>query len=223
MFGPKEEHPSYGCIRVVRTMNGRNRRLFGSSILHQHTICIEISHASRERSYNSDHLFPEDDIIELEMSNTQFAELVTSIGQGNVVPCTITRLDGKLIDPPPMENKLEQHQTEFKEHVKKMVARADQLETEVAAIFAKKSITKKDKEDIINAIKQLRSDLGPNALFQVKQFDEQMEKTVHEAKGEIEAFVQNKFNQIALSQVSIEDATNVVSLIETTTKEEKEE
>lgn len=36
-------------------------------------------------------------------------------------------------------------------------------------------------------------------VFCAKQFDEQMDKTVSEAKGEIEAFCQNKINTIAQS------------------------
>ncbi len=43
----------------------------------------------------------------------------------------------------------------------------------------------------------LKSDIGSNIEFIADQFNEQMDKTVMEAKGEIESFCQNKINSIA--------------------------
>ena len=43
----------------------------------------------------------------------------------------------------------------------------------------------------------LKSDIGSNIEFIADQFNEQMEETVMEAKGEIESFCQNKINSIA--------------------------
>ena len=40
-------------------------------------------------------------------------------------------------------------------------------------------------------------DLGCNMDFIASQFNEQMDRTVMEAKGEIESFCQNKINSIA--------------------------
>ena len=40
-------------------------------------------------------------------------------------------------------------------------------------------------------------DIGANTDFIIKQFNEQMDRTITEAKGEIEAFCQNKINAIA--------------------------
>lgn len=39
--------------------------------------------------------------------------------------------------------------------------------------------------------------IGVNTEFVYQQFNEQMDKTVMEAKGEVEAFCQNKMNSIA--------------------------
>ena len=40
-------------------------------------------------------------------------------------------------------------------------------------------------------------DIGCNMDFIADQFNEQMDKTIMEAKGEIESFCQNKINSIA--------------------------
>ena len=46
-------------------------------------------------------------------------------------------------------------------------------------------------------LNMLNSDIGSNIGFIADQFNEQMDKTVMEAKGEIESFCQNKVNSIA--------------------------
>ena len=43
----------------------------------------------------------------------------------------------------------------------------------------------------------LNSNIGSSIVFIADQFNEQMDKTVMEAKGEIESFCQNKINTIA--------------------------
>ena len=61
----------------------------------------------------------------------------------------------------------------------------------------KKSLTKADKQEIISKLSKLSMDIGCNMDFIADQFNEQMDKTVMEAKGEIESFYQNKINSIA--------------------------
>lgn len=61
----------------------------------------------------------------------------------------------------------------------------------------KKNLTKADRQDIISKLSKLSMSIGSNIDFIAEQFNEQMDKTVMEAKGEIEAFCQNKVNSIA--------------------------
>lgn len=49
-------------------------------------------------------------------------------------------------------------------------------------------------------------DIGCNAEYVLDSFGEQMEKTVKEARGEIEAFMQSKMNSIAMA--AINDSTS---------------
>ena len=61
----------------------------------------------------------------------------------------------------------------------------------------KGTLKKADKEEILRKLNKLKMDIGINTDFIVNQFNEQMDKTITEAKGEIEAFCQNKINAIA--------------------------
>ena len=53
--------------------------------------------------------------------------------------------------------------------------------------------------------------IGTNTEFVYSQFNEQMDKTVMEAKGEIEAFCQNKINSIAQSAL-VENRDEILKL-----------
>jgi len=75
----------------------------------------------------------------------------------------------------------------------------------------KKSFTRKNKEEILEKIHHLSMEINGNREFIYKQFNEQMDKTTLEAKGEIEAFMQNKINSVA-SAASVEHKDNIMEL-----------
>lgn len=197
-FGTKTSHPSYGTLAFSRR-TGNARPLFGSSIEHKDIIAMTLYHADITRGLHYDSIYGDKAIAEVEMSYSQFAESITSMNMGTGVPVTIrwTEKDGNI---PPCEfvSKREQFASEFKEKRKKATNESQQLIKEVADLFnQKKSLTKADKEEILMKLSKLNSDIGCNLDFIADQFNEKMDKTVMEAKGEIESFMQNKVNSIA--------------------------
>ena len=197
-FGTRTSHPSYGTLLFNRAYGGKTP-LFGSSIEHSNVITMELRHADITRGLNRDDIFGNKPIVKVEMSYSQFAEAITSFGQGTGIPVTIryTEKDGK-IPPCDFVSKREQFTGEFKEQTNKTMKESKRLISEVAELFSsKKTLTKTDKENILTKLNMLNSDIGSNIGFIADQFDEQMDKTVMEAKGEIESFCQNKINAIA--------------------------
>nr|DAZ57115.1 MAG TPA: hypothetical protein [Caudoviricetes sp.] len=73
------------------------------------------------------------------------------------------------------------------------------------------TLTKADKENILKKLNMLNSDIGCNMDFIADSFNEQMDKTVMEAKGEIESFCQNKINAIA-SAALVEHRDEILQL-----------
>lgn len=197
-FGTKTSHPSYGTLLFNRAYGGKTP-LFGSSIEHSNVITMELRHADITRGLNRDDIFGNKPIVKVEMSYSQFAEAITSFGQGTGIPVTIryTEKDGRI----PSYNfvsKREQFTGEFKEQTNKAMEKSKELINDVIELFSsKKTLTKADKENILKKLDMLNSDIGSNIGFIADQFNEQMDKTVMEAKGEIESFCQNKINAIA--------------------------
>ena len=197
-FGTRTSHPSYGALAFSRKTGGATP-LFGSSIEHRDTIAMTLYHADITRGLHSDSIYGNKKIVEVEMSYSQFAEAITSMNMGSGVPVTIrwTEKDGR-IPGCDFISKREQFTDEFKEHVNKTMDDSQNLIREVTELFnQKKPLTKEDKKNVLKKLSKLSQNIGINIDFIADQFNEQMDKTVMEAKGEIEAFCQNKVNSIA--------------------------
>lgn len=197
-FGTKISHPSYGTLAFSRRTGGPVS-LFGSSIEHRDTIAMRLYHADITRDLHQDWIYGSRVVAEVEMSYSQFAEAITSMNAGTGVPVTIryTEKDGN-IPCCDFVNKRKQFTDEFKAQRKKAMEDSQQIIKDITELFSqKKTLTKADKNDILKKIDRLNMDIGCNMDFIAKQFNEQIDKTIMEAKGEIEAFMQNKVNSIA--------------------------
>lgn len=194
----REEHPSYGMLGFYRQTGGC-RHLFGSSLEnHRDTICLRLKRGAVRRDLNQDWYYGGEELFEVRMSYTQFAGLITAMNVGDGIPVTITRIGGELVEDPPFTDKTEQHLNEFKHHLDKTHEETRNLINMVMAKFhEKKAFTKKEQEDILSTLSHIAMNIGCNADFHLSQFQEQMDKTVTEAKGDIEAFAQNRLLTLA--------------------------
>ena len=112
-LGTSYKHPSFGMLSFNRTHGGHSN-LFGSSIQHNDTIHMVLREGVVTRGLNDDWYVGEDEILEVEMSQSQFAELITSMNVGTGTPCTIKYLRGKgRINEADFINKRQQITNEF--------------------------------------------------------------------------------------------------------------
>lgn len=193
------KHPAFGMIGFSR-ISGGDGVLFGSSIKHNDRIIMKLKHGEQDRHLHNDWYYGHGLIAEVEMSYSQFAECITAMNVGNGVPCTIryTEKGGHIPAIEENNSKREQFRNEFSDTITKAMEQVqNQIDQIQQSIDTKKSLGVKDRKEIISRLRQVKCDIGYNLDFCAEQFDEQMEKSTMEAKGEIEAFCQNKINSIA--------------------------
>lgn len=225
MFDKTQKHESYGMIGFNRAYGGE-RTLFGSSLLHNNVITLTIREGQIDRGLNQDWFHGGRRLIEIEMSESQFAELITSFGQGDGVPCTLKEVMGERKEDCPFENKRMQFENEVREKIEEVHKDTEKLLKEVAYLFnEKKTLNKADKEKVTDLLNKINREIKSNTPFIMSQFNEQMDKTVKEAKGEVEAFTQNKMHSLALEALKqdnkwISDIKNANVLTGTTKKME---
>lgn len=191
------KHPSFGLIHGCR-FQSNGTRLFGSSLEHSSGISITISTAEHKRDYSADHYFQREELIEITLSQTQFAEFITTLNNGNGVPCTINHVNRKRMPPPPYKSKSMMSQEEFANRLHNMSVDLSKSMKEMFAALEKPNIGKGDRAFIKGRIEHFLQEIRSNIPFYVEQFKEQMDKTVQEAKTEVEAFVDNRIRTLGL-------------------------
>lgn len=192
----RERHESYGMLGFSRTSGGP-RNLFGTSIQHRDTIRLSLKEGSVCRGLNQDWFYGGKELFSVEMSYSQFAELITAMNVGDGIPVTIRSEHGKQMENPPYVDKAAQHLNEYQELISETYQDTQELIKRVSELFtSKKALNKQEREDILRDLSKISQNIGSSQSFQVSQFQEQMERTVTEAKGEIEAFAQNKLLQV---------------------------
>lgn len=194
-------HPSFAQIKAARVHSSKPVAMYGSAIRHGHYIILEISESEEHRQLNRYWHHDRKQIIQVRMSETQFAQFVTSLNIGGGTTCTIERRDGKGVEEPPYVDRTQLVKTEFEKHAKlvaKTLANAEARMAELLKPGAK--VTKAEltllKEDIERAAREI----GSNMPYMSDSFEEAMAETVGEAKGTIEAFMMDAAAKAGLSQ-----------------------
>ena len=190
------KHPSYGMMSISRYYGG-DGNFFGNDLpmVGSGGIEIVLKEATLERNANGlhcDSFNPGKLKFRVKMSHLQFAELITNMNTTGV-PVTITNIGTEILDDPPILNKREVFDEEAEEVVSKTKQRANDIIAKVQNLFeSKKSLTKKDKEEILRELNQLRMATFDHLPFMQKMFNEQMNESVISAKANIAAFIEQR-------------------------------
>ena len=198
--GTEYRHPAYGSIQLFRSSG--SQVLHGSDFNHQHFMTLRIVPAYMVRGLSNDwhhpRLLPH---VEIAMSEAQWATLVSSVGVGSGVPCTVTQLGGELVPGlPPHEPRTSQ----FRQEATRKLEGARQRLADLGESLAESKIPAKERVRIQAALNRVEMELGANLEFVAKQFDEHMEKTVERAKVEINAYATSTLGANARPVISHE-------------------
>jgi hypothetical protein len=199
-FAQKETHPSYGMLAFHR-VSGGDPNLFGSSVKHNQKILLALKEGHVRRDLNTNWYGGDRTLFEVEMSYTQFADLISAMNVGDGVPVTIryTKELGQ-VKGMPITNPRKQFLDEFSQKNADAEDDTIALLEKLQAIFSeKRALRASEKEDILRTLDKIKASLTSHNDFMIRQFDETMEKITTEAKGEVEAFVQTKMQTLALS------------------------
>lgn len=186
------EHPSYGMLSISRRSSSQASPCFGSPILHQNTISLKISKASLKRSLHEDRYFAEGQLIEVEMTPQQFADMLTSPNTCGT-PVTIKYIERERMEECPFVSKLDQFETELKSKVKTTFAETKRKMGTISAMLSSgKPVGKKDRDHIESLLRSISQEVESNFPFLQSQLIEEMGKVVGEAKSAIAAFLQEQ-------------------------------
>ena len=139
----RTKHPSYGQLQISRVSSNKRVPLYGTSNECRETIQLSIHTSVHNRDLNRDWYFADEELIRVEMSPAQFAEVITSLNLGTGPPVTIRRIKGQdRIENPPYKADRDLFNKEFSGRVEKVMDRMESLINQAKELKEHKSITK---------------------------------------------------------------------------------
>lgn len=180
-----ERHPSYAQIEVTRTSSSGDVALYGSHTGHRNYICLKISQSEVARNLSTDWRHSKAlPLIEVALSEAQFASMITGIGIGGGTPCTILEMQGKSVDGiKPIDTKRRLFKREMMKSITKGVNDHNALIEEIKGL----KLSEKAKQAMITRVDRMKHQAESAVDFIADQFDEFVEKTVDSAKRDIDA------------------------------------
>lgn len=183
-----EHHPAFGMIGASRVSSG-GATLFQSDIQHQHTVMVRIKGASRRRDLNHDYVYAENEIIEIEMSEAQWASFVSTMNVGDGVPCTIRHQGRQWTPELPFQPRMAESMAEVR-------GAADKAMRTVLKAFENyaEHRTKGNLQSLEHAIRNLPA----NLTFASRSMEEHAENVVQRARADVEAMMLTKAKQLGI-------------------------
>jgi hypothetical protein len=210
------EHESYAVLGFTRSQQSRRVPLFGSPIEHGHTITFVLRRAEEHRASSYSSYYATERLIEGEMSEAQFARLITTMNTGDGVPVTLRYVGGKRCEAPPVFSERQRIREELQEGVERIAGDFDSDIEEIERIFEKASVGKGDRETILKKMRSMQQRLRSKIPYIHEQFDEAVEETVTAALAEVEAHVTNAAQKLGVEALqNIPRSTHLLGDAET--------
>ena len=175
-----EVHPSFG-VAVINVTHSTGSYLFDSEIAHHEFVTLKVQAASRKRDLHRDWIHGiGPTLVEIHLSKAQWADLISSFGNGGGVPVTIDVVNGRSMPDAPHSSRLGESQNE--------VRRAGEVALADITRAFEEWRAKPNKSTLTHLEAMIRN--GPaNMAFAAKSLTEHTEKVVTKARADLEAML----------------------------------
>lgn len=193
-----EVHPAFGRMVITHRSSTPPVALFDSEIRHNHTVVLTLHTASRKRGLNRDWIHPGKHVVEIEMSEAQWAAMVSSIGNGGGTSCTIRWRAGDGDTPGlPYQPRLALSMAETRGAAEEAFAAAKAAYDALEALPTTGAA--KERKAAMRELRAALYNAEPNVAYASKTLVEHAENVVQKARADIEAMVVTKANDLGLS------------------------
>jgi hypothetical protein len=191
-----ESHPAWGLVGASRVSSGQGAVLFDSDIRHGHYVVVRLRRATRKRDLSHDWKHGDEQIVEIAMSEAQWASFVSTMNVGDGVPCTIESVGMETMPGVEYEPRLAVSMEEVDNAAQKSME-----EIQAAFDAYEEHKTKANRDTLKYAIKNAPANMG----FAAKKLSEHAENVVQRARADIEAMVVSKAEQLGIDPAEVAD------------------
>ena len=195
-------HPAFGQI-AIHKIQGR-QVCYGSDFVHQQCVQITVEESEHNRNLSHDWYFPKKTIVELRMSEAQWAAFVSSFNMGTGIPCTLTYVRDRgdeayvpgLPDPDVRREYSKEVAETMKDSIKSLV--------ELRGAIERAGLSKKKENELLSHLNHSLMEIQSNVPFVQKSFDKHVENSVERAKVEVHAYLNNAMTSAGLKALTQE-------------------
>ena len=200
-FGDRVEHPSYATLGISR-FTGKGD-FFMSPISHNGGISLRIETAYKTRHLNGDNVFTDKLLVEVHMSEEQFARAITNLNRGGGTPVTLSWLTGVgEIKAEPRAHHRKVDDDELVTGGEETLDKQKAVSTAVRALMSKSSVSKKDLQELLRTAETAEVALTSNLPFLITRFKEKMDAVETAAKAEIASAIDNGLRSVGLESIA---------------------
>jgi hypothetical protein len=189
-------HPAYAQIVACRVSG--HASLYGSDFEHSHYMTVSIKRSQAHRNLSRDWHFGREELIEVAMSEAQWATFISTPNVGSGIPCTLGHFDGQPVPqlPPPKAV----HDT-FKEELK---ASMERMQQDLNAISQGLDgpLAKTKVAELRRKLEWISQRMTDSTGFVAQQFGEHVEVVVEKAKVEISAYAMNVIQRAGIESLA---------------------
>lgn len=188
------EHESYASVRLTRRSGG-HRRLFGSPLHgHSETVVLSIHTCEEKHDLAQSWFFPSHrPIVEVEMSQAQFAQLITTMNVHGGTPATLRSFDGVRKEDPPVRQveheMIEEALAPDGERSRNIHKHLDEAMEVLKDALRRKSVRKGDVEEALARVSRAKSIIRSDLPFVLESFREAAEKVKTATMAEADAWL----------------------------------
>ena len=138
------------------------------------------------------------------MSHAQFAQFITSQGNGDGTPCTLRWMKGEGMIPgiAKVETKHDTFRREISDAAKKRLERIEAKIKQLGDMIESGKLSKKELREIHAELQRQASYLPGTMEFVVKSAEEALEKATSDAKIEVESYVAMTAQRLGLKNIN---------------------
>lgn len=204
-----EVHESWVSVRFNKAnVSPPGAKLVDSDIRHQRVVVMQVSEANRQRDLHTTWWHEEKQILQVVMSEAQFAAAITSFGDGSAKPATLWRRDGASV----AQCLDEAGSAEIRQTIREVSTAAEdavtRLAEEVAALnrLIDERASARAIREAARGLTHHVDNLPKNLAFAAQSLQKTVETVVTKARYDIEAVVEGRARALGIpvEQVTLE-------------------
>lgn len=195
LYGKETHHPAFGIVEMSR-MSGGDGNLFMVDYPTGGSIRLSISTAHLNRNLANDRVFSDRPIVEIEMSEVQWARIVSSFNVGGV-PVTLKHYRDPITSDFLIPKMPDRHAGNVDTFRKEITDKADRTTRELKEAYdrltdiMKGPLRKGDLQEVLELLRSARGAAIDGLPFVAEQAHEAIDTATQHARAEIDAHIDN--------------------------------